>query len=221
VISRKKKKTDTAKALKEALIVRHRAPGHVRFQLPASLCRNAVAEVLEKGLLGREGIYRVVVYKGSCKLSIRYTEGITDLAAVARTLGILVDKLAERGIGLDSDSESEKTKKQRTLYDAGDWFKELKPVRWVNDKVEMAKAYGRAYTEVVTYKVTGKSKLPVDVSDWTISFLNDLVVFYLIKVHWERMTNQWLRAPWAHRYHWLTVFYLVFLLTRHRKKSSK
>ena len=50
-----------------------------------------------------------------------------------------------------------------------------------------------------------------------INFLNDLVAFYLVKVHWELISQRWLKDPVKNANAWLTVFYLVFLLVRYRK----
>ena len=50
-----------------------------------------------------------------------------------------------------------------------------------------------------------------------INFLNDLVAFYLVKVHWELISQRWLKDPVRHANAWLTVFYLMFLLVRYRK----
>ena len=49
------------------------------------------------------------------------------------------------------------------------------------------------------------------------NFFNDIVAFYLIKVHWELITKRWLQNPLANSNAWLTTFYLVFLLVRYRK----
>jgi hypothetical protein len=53
-----------------------------------------------------------------------------------------------------------------------------------------------------------------------INFLNDLLAFYLIRVHWDLITQRWLREPLKFRYAWLTIFYLVFLLVRYRKTGT-
>jgi len=49
------------------------------------------------------------------------------------------------------------------------------------------------------------------------NFTNDIVVFYLIKTHWDLITKFWLKDPVKYGNAWLTVFYLVFLLVRYRK----
>jgi hypothetical protein len=54
-----------------------------------------------------------------------------------------------------------------------------------------------------------------------INFFNDIVVFYLIKVHWELITQKWLKQPLKNLNAWVTTFYLVFLLVRYRKQSTK
>ena len=54
-----------------------------------------------------------------------------------------------------------------------------------------------------------------------INFFNDLVVFYLVKAHWDLITQKWLKQPLKYRNAWLTIFYLVFLLVRYRKQAAK
>ncbi|HAY26528.1 MAG TPA: hypothetical protein DCY47_03210 [Candidatus Accumulibacter sp.] len=54
-----------------------------------------------------------------------------------------------------------------------------------------------------------------------LNFLNDLLAFYLIRVHWDLITQQWLRDPLKFRAAWLTIFYLVFLLVRYRKGGER
>ncbi len=54
-----------------------------------------------------------------------------------------------------------------------------------------------------------------------INFLNDILAFYLIKVHWDLITRRWLKEPLKFANAWLTVFYLVFLLVRYRKQAPK
>jgi hypothetical protein len=54
-----------------------------------------------------------------------------------------------------------------------------------------------------------------------ISFLVDITALYLVKVHWDLITKRWIQAPFAHRYEWLTTFFLVFLLVRFRKQPRQ
>jgi len=50
-----------------------------------------------------------------------------------------------------------------------------------------------------------------------INFANDIVAVYLIRVHWNLITQHWIKSPLRHADAWLTVFYLTFLLVRYRK----
>jgi len=54
-----------------------------------------------------------------------------------------------------------------------------------------------------------------------LNFLNDILAFYLIKMHWELITRRWLKHPLKFADAWLAVFYLVFLLVRYRKQASQ
>jgi len=49
------------------------------------------------------------------------------------------------------------------------------------------------------------------------NFFNDIVAFYLIKVHWDLIVNRWIKDPLKYGNAWLSVFYLVYLLVRYRK----
>jgi hypothetical protein len=63
----------------------------------------------------------------------------------------------------------------------------------------------------------GPKALFKDPEKATIDFLNDVLVLYLIKTHWTRITQEWLVKPIVHRYEWMAVFYLFFLLVRSRR----
>jgi hypothetical protein len=53
-----------------------------------------------------------------------------------------------------------------------------------------------------------------------VNFLNDLIAFYLVKVHWELISQRWLKNPVKHADAWLAIFYLMFLLVRYRKSIA-
>jgi hypothetical protein len=52
-----------------------------------------------------------------------------------------------------------------------------------------------------------------------IDFFNDILVLFLIKLHWTNITQQWLLKPLKYRYEWMALFYMFFLLVRSRKKK--
>ena len=204
-----------AKQLWQAMTVRHRSPGHVRFDLPEPLRSHEAAAVLEDGLGRMEGVYRVHVFLGAGKLSIRYMEDVCTLAHIANALASLVAE----AVDMDAPPPSVPVVTNGEVVPPG-WLERLKdasPVRAVRQRYDDLKAKIDLVSKIVAIK-TGKP-VPggVDVQEWLIHFCNDLVAFYLIRQHWDRIIGQWLPRPWAHRYQWMTVVYLTFLLVRYRK----
>ena len=51
---------------------------------------------------------------------------------------------------------------------------------------------------------------------WIKEFLNDLVMLYLIKLHWHHIITDWLPRPWTHRYEWAATLYLIYLSVQSR-----
>jgi hypothetical protein len=200
-----------AKALWQAMAVRYRSPGHVRFDLPEILRTSQAAGVLEGGLGSIEGVYRVHVFTGAGKLSIRWFEDVCTLSDIARVLAGLVAE------AVDLDQLPPAPDEDEVPPSWLDRLKEAAPLRAVRQRFDDLKAKADVVRQIVAIK-TGKP-IPggVDLQEWIIHFLNDLVAFYLIRQHWDRIIGQWLPRPWAHRYQWLTVVYLTFLLVRYRK----
>lgn len=200
-----------AKVLWQAMAVRHRAPGHVRFDLPEPLRTAEAAAVLAGGLEVIEGVYRVHVFTGAGKLSIRWFEDVCTLADIARVLAGLVAE------AVDLDREPPAPGEDPVTPGWLERLGEAGPVRALRRRYEDLKAKADVVRQIVAIK-TGKP-VPggVDLREWIIHFCNDLVAFYLIRQHWDRIIGQWLPRPWAFRYQWMTVFYLTFLLVRYRK----
>jgi copper chaperone CopZ len=55
----------------------------------------------------------------------------------------------------------------------------------------------------------------------SINFLNDVLMFYLIKIHWDLITKRWMKEPLKHADAWLTTLYLIFLLIRTGRASEE
>jgi hypothetical protein len=200
-----------ARQLWRTMIIRHRSPGHVRFDLPESLCTPQAAGVLEGGLGSIEGVYRVHVFTSAGKLSIRWFEDVCTLGDIARVLAGLVAEAA------DFDAMPPVPGEEPVTPGLLDRLKAAAPFRAVRQRYDDLKAKIDVVSKIVAIK-TGKP-VPggVDVQEWLIHFLNDLVAFYLIRQHWDRIIGQWLPRPWTYRYQWMTVVYLTFLLVRYRK----
>lgn len=204
-------------ALARQIVVRHRGAGHVRFALPATLCEEPYAAALEESLRRLAGVYRVTLYRRQGKLSVFYDRHACSLHDVALCLhGALgtLDKLKAQ--------ESVSTSMTQRLRAAN-------PMSWLKAKTERAK------TKVEEWRFKAKLLKQIatyhpQVHPWVqnvfseraiINFANDLVIFYLIKVHWDMITQKWLRQPFKYRNAWLSSFYLVFLLVRYRKQPAK
>lgn len=200
------------RALRQAMRVRHRAPGHLRFDLPEALCTPEAAAVLTGGLEAVDGVYRVTVFAGAGKLSIRWFPEVRTPTDIARVLAELV----EEAVDLAPPPPAEDAAAGRTVGFL-DRLKQAAPVCALRERYQDLRAKAEVVGKIVAIK-TGKP-VPTggEMQEWAIHFLNDLVAFYLIRRHWDRIIGQWLPRPWTFRYEWLSVVYLTFLLVRYRK----
>ena len=196
-------------ALWRDVVVRHRGPGHIRFDLPAPLLAADTVAALESGLRRVDGVYRVVVFPGQGKLSIRWAEEVCSLAEIVRALADLVGRAA---VGELAPPQPRPGLLRR--------IRQAPPLVRLRARYDDIRAKGELVYRLVAAKSGGKAALPFDAKDWFIHFANDLVVFYLIRLHWDRIVGQWLPRPWTFRYQWMTVVYLVFLLVRFRKAKK-
>lgn len=202
-------------AVKDQIVLRYNAPGHARFALPAYLCTDDYAAMLEDGLRKVDGVYRATVYKGGRKLSIRYMDGVCDLKTVARGLDAIVDDLAAQAImGKREPSPRAETLAQRLASTPA--------ARRITERYRRVKSgavlFSRAMGAQLGHAPGGQRR---DMEKAVINFLNDVLAFYLIKVHWDLITKQWLKQPLRYRYQWLSTIYLIFLLVRSRGPDGK
>ena len=203
--------------LARQIIVRYRGTGHARFALPAALCEEFFAAAIEENLRNLPGVYRATVYRRQGKLSVYYDPHACGLHDVARCLlGALATPAAKK------QREAAFASMTQRLHVA-------QPLQWLKDKTGNLKAKaadwktkGKLLSQFASGQTKGKSVLQNILSEKSvINFTNDVVVFYLVKQHWELITQKWLKQPLKYRNAWLTTFYLVFLLVRYRKQSAK
>ncbi len=188
------------------IILRYRADGHVRFALPKELCEAQAAQQLENRLRQVEGIYRVELNRRQGKLSIRYIEGVTHLKAVAQALFEAIAHLEANPAG----SVGSNLAKQEG--DATDWL---------HDKFTEAKETLTALGIVA--RNAGKSnrvELIPDKEKFALEFFTDILVLYLIKLHWHLIMGHWIKNPWQYRSEWMATIYMVFLLVRSKKPKK-
>lgn len=203
---------DMARSLMSAVVLRYRAAGHLRFDLPEPLTRPGAVEVLRRGLPHLEGIYRVDVYRRPAKLSLRFDTAACSERDVVKALADLVADIAEHLDELSAPADAPRGFVAR--------LKEIGPIKRLRARYQRVKQQGSIAARVIGAKMGLAEPLPFDAREWIMNFFNDLVAFYLIKVHWERITKQWLLDPIKFRYQWATVIYLVFLLVQSRKAKK-
>jgi hypothetical protein len=202
--------------LSSRIVVRHREPGYLRLELPGEICHAAAAAAIEQGLRGVAGVYRVTVYPADRRLAVRYDAHACGVADVARGLKALLAGLPEPapvaattapvGTGLDAQLHEAGAQARRAFADLRARLERLRqpgaPAGTLQAKLQPMLA--NALTEKAV-----------------TNFLNDIVAFYLIKVHWDLITQRWLKDPVKYGNAWLTTFYLVFLLVRYRKSIAR
>ncbi len=194
-------------SLTRQIVVRYRAEGHVRFALPNALRQPQPAKQLEEALQKVQGVYRVGLSIRQGKLSIRYTEGVADITSVARALRDIVSRIEIPPVEPPGGLRNGLIRRE-TRTGLRDWLK---------GNYRRAKETLSAL-RLVPHKGPGpRPVMTKEREQFAVDFLTDILVLYLIKLHWNMIYHAWLRRPWQYRYEWMATFYLIFLLVRSRK----
>ena len=200
-------------AIQKQFLLRYRNNGHVRFQIPAGLCEKEIAKLLSSHIAVIDGVTSVNLYKSQGKLSIRYQESVCDFAALAAKLFALLADLERQGCFqtktalVVSESKVLRVVKHNRL------------TQWFGEKFQAAKETAQAAKILSKAAGKGSNAWFKDPEKAVIDFFNDILVLYLIKLHWTRITQQWLVKPLLHRYELMAMFYLFYLLVRSRRKK--
>jgi hypothetical protein len=198
--------------------VRLNQPCYLRLQAPIQACSEDAAEALQQGLLAVSGVYQAKMYIGQQKLVVRYHAALCSCGELAQQLYQLLDELDQNGLfyiaepALPADAAPTAPGLRQRLSQSriGRWWSET--TQAAQETVQAMKIIGKVSTR-------GPKALIKDPEKAAIDFLNDILALYLIRSHWNHITQQWLPNPWRHRYEWLSVFYMFFLLVRSRKKT--
>jgi hypothetical protein len=208
-----------ANDLARRIVVRHREAGYLRLELPAEICHAGAAQVIDNALRQVAGVYRVTLYATQRRLAVSFDAHVCTAADVARGLKACLGLLAAASSlalehSLTTDRANALTGRvSPALHDAARQarraFAQLRAQieHWRQPKA----APGSLQAKLQPMLANALSEKAI------INFLNDLVAFYLVKVHWELISQRWLKDPVKHANAWLTVFYLMFLLVRYRK----
>ena len=202
-------------SIQKEFVLRYREDGHVRFQIPARICNIDVAKALTDGISGIDGVYRVNLYRSQQKLSIRFKESVCDFKSVAKQLFDLLTDLEKKG-DLKPKPVSRSTLWKEKAKAKLDTFK---PTRWAKEKFGDAKETVHAAKVITRLGMKKPTAFMKDPEKTVIDFLNDILVLFLIKLHWNDITQHWLLKPLKHRYEWMALFYMFFLLVRSRKQK--
>jgi len=201
--------------LSRRIVVRHREAGYLRLELPAEICHAAPAAAIEQGLRQVGGVYRVTVYPAERRLAVRYDAHVCGAADVARGLKALLGDLPAATAPAQSPGLAARPLPglQEIRAQARHVFADLRA------RLERLRQPGAPENSL---QAKLQPMLANALTEKAITnFLNDIVAFYLIKVHWELISQRWLKDPVKYGNAWLTTFYLVFLLVRYRKSIAK
>ena len=202
-------------SIQKECVLRYREDGHVRFQIPAQLCKVDAANAVTAGISGIEGVYRVKLYRNQQKLSIRFNEVVCDFKALAKQLFTLLADLEQQG-ALQPKPVPAVAQWKAKLSAKLDSFK---ITRWTKEKFGAAKETVQAAKVLTKLGMKKPKAFLKDPEKSIIDFLNDMLVLFLIKLHWGEITQNWLVKPLKYRYEWMALFYMFFLLVRSRRQK--
>jgi len=205
-------------SITQQVIVRHHEPGYLRFDLPPGLGAGTAGAELRRRLEAVGGVYRVSVDPIRDKLAVRFLPAACEARTVARALAAALRALEAAGL---TPGCERCVREARAQAETSGWKARalnLPPVRWTRDKWAQMRRTATALQQISSSRMKHVPAVLQDPERTITEFLTDVLVLYLIKVHWERITVQWLRAPFTYRYQWLSVFYLVYLMVRARRR---
>ena len=213
----------TVDDLARRILVRHREAGHLRLELPAEICHAAAGQAMESALRAVAGVYRVVFQATERRLAVHFDARLCSAAEVARALrASLPAAVATDAAGTDAGAAPAAPAADPTVA-ARQALREAAASarRALHDVRARVEALRQPTAPAGSLQARLQPMLATALTEKAaINFLNDLVAFYLVKVHWELISQRWLKSPVKHADAWLTVFYLMFLLVRYRKSIA-
>jgi hypothetical protein len=214
----------SGKSISCQILVLHKSAGHVRFALPEALANPGSAAVIEAALLCIPGVRLVRIDPGTGKMGVHYDpiacslrqlalvlKGSLDVAA-ASAQPAAPEKPATSGVGELGQQLARGLKQAETL--ARGFLRSLQTQPVAPQATTTTANPGKLAPLRRAFNPTLLNERSV------VNFANDIVAFYLIRVHWNLITQHWIKAPLQHGSAWLTVFYLTFLLVRYRKGAA-
>lgn len=180
-----------------AIEVLERTAGYLRLRLPLALRHPAAGATIEKSLAALPGVQRVTLLTAEGRLAVRFDPRVASHAVIAVRLKSLLAELPQAETPAASSEAPAAASPAPSLVE-----------RVGEMRGKLILAAPERFRPLVESATTEKA---------VTNFFNDIVAFYLIKVHWDMIVKQWIKDPVKYGNAWLTVFYLVFLLIRYRK----
>ena len=203
-------------SIQKEIILRHKSSGHVRFQIPERLCSDEVASFISDAINNFDGVYRVNLFRNKQKLSIRFIEENLSLQELVQQLITLLSDQEKKGFYNVKPSPG-KTSSFTESFKLPNW----KGTRWAKEKYTETKETAQAISVLAKLGLKKKPEILANPEKTLITFFNDVLVLFLIKIHWKLITKKWLLEPIKYRYQWITIFYLMYLFIRSKTNKSK
>lgn len=194
----------------QQIVLRHRSEGYVRFAVPESLCESARVRRIEWALQQHPAVVSARLYARAGKLAIRYFEGAVNLRAIAALLKDIVLDVDAIDVPSACRAESSGT---GLVYGPGRNI-ESDFSGWIREKSLEIRETITAFGIVLRNAFGFNSQKGIVKHAGLTDFLTDILVLYLIRLHWHAITQLWLKRPWLYRYEWMATVYMIFLLVR-------
>ncbi len=185
------------------VVLRHRESGYLRFDIPEALCTHYAAEELTRELERVEGVYRVGLNQGAGKLAVRFHDAYCSFETLVKALLRIVKQVIQRAQAVVSQSKVviPITSRKPVIHTSPSF---VPPIEWVKRKFEELRETFLALKILLSRAIEHRPR-------WVKEFMNDLLMLFLIKLHWHQILTEWLPRPWTYRYEWLATIYLIYL----------
>ncbi|GAW85169.1 conserved hypothetical protein [Bathymodiolus platifrons methanotrophic gill symbiont] len=156
----------------------------------------------------------IIPIRNKQKLAIRFVEENLPFQELVQQLLTLLSDLEKKGF-FKAKPDAIKTSSFTNNLKLSNW----KGTRWAKDKYTETKETAQAISILAKLGLKKKPEILANPEKTLITFFNDVLVLFLIKIHWKLISKKWILAPLKYRYQWLTIFYLMFLFIR--SKTTK
>ncbi len=181
------------------------------------MCHKEIAGNIATKIKTIDGVYRVNFYAPQQKVSIYFQETVCDFTQLVKQLFELLGELETSG-ALIIQTEKKPSLARQLSAKISEGADKFAATRWLKSKTIEAKETLKAAKIITKLAIKKPNAFVKDPEKAIIDFLNDILVLFLIRLHWDHITKLWLLNPFRYRYEWLATFYMFFLLIRSRKK---